>query len=36
VVIESGLAAGDEIIVTGQTNVTEGDAVEIAKRSTTN
>ncbi len=32
-VVLSGLSAGDEIIVTGQTNVTEGDAVEIANRS---
>lgn len=29
VVIESGLAAGDEVVVVGQTNVTEGDAVEV-------
>ncbi len=28
VVVEEGLAAGDEIIVVGQTNVTEGDVVE--------
>jgi RND family efflux transporter MFP subunit len=32
-VVLSGLTAGDEIIVVGQTNVTEGDAVEIANRS---
>ena len=29
VVVESGLAPGDEVIVVGQTNVTEGDAVVI-------
>lgn len=34
-VVESGLQAGDEIIVVGQTNVTEGDAIEIANRTTT-
>ena len=33
-VIESGLQSGDEIIVVGQTNVTEGDAIEIAQRRT--
>jgi membrane fusion protein (multidrug efflux system) len=30
VVVEEGLFDGDEVIVVGQTNVTEGDAVEIA------
>ncbi|NNE70507.1 MAG: efflux RND transporter periplasmic adaptor subunit [Rhodothermales bacterium] len=35
VVVEAGLQAGDEIIVAGQTNVTEGDAVEIANRTST-
>lgn len=35
VVVESGLQAGDEVIVVGQTNVTEGDAIEIANRTST-
>jgi RND family efflux transporter MFP subunit len=34
-VVESGLQAGDEVIVVGQTNVTEGDAISIANRRST-
>ncbi|GIV58400.1 MAG: RND transporter [Rhodothermaceae bacterium] len=33
VIVEDGLAAGDELIVVGQTKVTEGDAVEVVNRS---
>jgi membrane fusion protein (multidrug efflux system) len=33
-VITSGLAAGDFVIIVGQTNVTEGDAVDIASSRT--
>ncbi len=33
VVIESGLSAGDEVVVTGQYNLTEGDAVEVVNAS---
>lgn len=32
VVVESGLEAGDEVLVLGQTNVTEGDAVEVVEQ----
>ena len=33
-IIESGLEAGAEVIVLGQTTVTEGDAVEVVERYT--
>jgi RND family efflux transporter MFP subunit len=35
-VVETGLRAGDEVIVVGQSNVTEGDVIEIANRSASN
>jgi membrane fusion protein (multidrug efflux system) len=35
-VVETGLRAGDEVIVVGQSNVTEGDVIEIANRSVSN
>lgn len=35
VVVESGLSAGDEVVVLGQYNLTEGDAVEVVNASRT-
>ncbi len=35
VVVEQGLEAGDEVVVLGQYNLTEGDAVEIVNASRT-
>ena len=32
VVVESGLASGDEVLVLGQSNITEGDAVEVIEQ----
>jgi multidrug efflux pump subunit AcrA (membrane-fusion protein) len=32
VVVESGLTAGEEVLVLGQNNVTEGDAVEVVEQ----
>ena len=34
VIVESGLEAGAEVVVLGQTTVTEGDAVEVVERYT--